>query len=86
MELPVRTAPRIAVVGDQYFIIVEQLVVSKVDCFVDALFVMSCCYYVFNLQYPKNIKNVMYFLQDHIFSHPDSLTRPPTFISYNHRH
>ena len=81
VELPKRTAPRIAAFGSQYFIIVEQFVVCEVSSFVQALFIMFSCYYVFNLEYPKNIKNVMFFFQDYIFCHPDSEGRPANYLA-----
>ena len=81
IELPKRTAPRIAAFGSQYFIIVEQFVVCEVSSFSRALFVMFSCYYVFNLEYPKSVKNVMLFFQDYIFGRPDSESRPANYLA-----
>ena len=38
-------------------------------------------YYVFNLEYPKPIKNILYFFQDFIVKHPDSYDRNGTYLA-----
>ena len=81
VELPKCTARWIAAFGSQYFIIVEQFVVCEVSSFVQALFLMFSCYYVFNLEYPKHVRNVMLFFQDYIFCHPDSESRPANYMA-----
>ena len=84
-EPPTRNSPRIAAfVGEeakQYFVIVEQRVLCQVSSFQLALFISFSAYYVFHLQYPKPIKNVMYFLQDYVLAMPDSLRRPATYLA-----
>lgn len=42
---------------------------------------MFAAYYVFNLEYPKQVKSVFYFLQDYVVGHPDSYKRPVTYIA-----
>ena len=86
-EPPTRNSPRIAAfVGEeakQYFVIVEQRVLCQVSSFQLALFVSFSSYYIFifHLQYPKPIKNVMIFLQDYVLAMPDSLRRPATYLA-----
>ena len=84
-ELPLRNSPRIAAfLGDetrQYFIIVEQTVLCQVPSFQFALFLFFSAYYVFHLEYPKSIKNIMFFLQDYVLAFPDSLNRPGTYLA-----
>ena len=74
---PLRTSPRIAAfVGDQaiqYFVLVEQRVLCQVSSFQQAMFVAFSSFYIFHLEYPKELKNVTSFLQDYIIAYPDSL-------------
>lgn len=64
-EIPRRNSPRIAgVVGEemnQYFVLVEQKVLCQVPSFQLALFVAFSAFYVFHLEYPKSVKNAMFF-------------------------
>ena len=53
----------------------------QVPSFQFALFLAFSSYYVFHLEYPKAIKNVMFFLQDYILSYPDSLHWPATYLA-----
>ena len=80
-----KISPRIAAfVGEeaiQYFIIIERSVLCQVPSFQFALYLTFSSYYVFHLEYPKAIKNVMFFLQDYILSYPDSLRRPATYLA-----
>ena len=82
---PVRNSPRIAAfVGDestQFFIVCEQKVICKATSLQVALFLMFSSYYVFNLQYPKQVRNVFFFFQDYVLSQPDSFKRPTPYIS-----
>lgn len=78
-------APRIGAypgVGEfgQFFIFVEDEVLFKVFTLPDAIFFMFASYYVFHLEYPPQIKNVLRFLQDYIFSYPDSTGRNATYL------
>lgn len=80
-----RNSPRIAAfVGEesiQYFILVEKNILCQVPSLQFALFLAFSAYYAFHLEYPKPIKNVMYFLQDYVLSFPDSLRRPATYLA-----
>lgn len=83
---PYRNAPRIAAFmsGDeefQYILIVEQRVICKTAAFSNALFIMFSLYYIFHLEYPKSVKNVMFFLQDYVLGYPDSLKRPGVYLA-----
>ena len=82
-EAPARNSPRIAAfVGEenkQYFILVEQKILCQVPSIQFALFIVFSAYYVIHLEYPKQLKNVMFFLQDYVLSYPDSLRRPATY-------
>lgn len=65
-EAPTRSSPRIAAfVGEeqkQYFVIVEQKVLCQVPSIQHALFIFFSAYYVFHLEYPKELKkcNVLF--------------------------
>ena len=78
-------APQIAAfVGDetvQYFVIIEQRVLCQVATFQHALFIAFSAFYVFHLEYPKAIRNVMFFLQDYVLQFPDSMRRPATYLA-----
>lgn len=79
-------APRIGAyleVGevDQFFIFVEDEVLLKVTTLPQAVFFMFSSYYVFHLEYPSRIKNILWFLQDYIFSYPDSNGRNATYLA-----
>ena len=83
-ETPTPNSPRIAAFVEemkQYFVIVEQRVLCQVPSFQLALFISFSAHYVFHLQYPKPIKNVMFFLQDYVLAIPDSLRRPSTYLA-----
>lgn len=83
-QAPLRTSLRIAAfIGDeaiQYFVLVERKVLCQVPSFQQALFVAFCSFYVFHLEYPKEVKNVCFFLQDYVLGLPDSLKRPGTYL------
>lgn len=82
---PVRNSPRIAVFKNtgspQFFILGEKFPLFEVPNLKAALFYMFSSYYVFNLEYPKCILNVFYFLQDYVLSYPDSLKRPGSYLA-----
>ena len=67
--------------NDQYFIFIEGNVLCKVSKFPDALFLMFSAFYIFYLEYPTPVKNVMFFLQDYIYMYPDSSNRNATYLS-----
>ena len=85
METPSRTSPRIAAfVGDetiQYFVLVESFVLCQVPSFQHALFIMFSAYYAFHLEYPKPVKNAIFFSQDYVLAYPDSQCRPSTYLA-----
>lgn len=39
----------------------------------NAVFITFLTYYCFNLEYPVSERNTLYFIQDYILDHPDSL-------------
>ena len=57
-----------------FFNFVEKAVLCEceVPCLSTALFVAFASYYAFSLEYPKPVKNILYFFQDFIVKHPDS--------------
>ncbi len=77
--------PRIAAfIGEghtQYFIIIEKQILLEVPSIQLAIFVTFSSYYIFHLEYPKHIKNVLYFLQDYVLSLPDSGARPAVYLA-----
>ena len=66
-----RNSPRIvAFIGEetkQYFVLVEQDVLCQVP---SVQLTLQC---ILHLEYPKQLKNVMYFLQDCVLAYPDCL-------------
>lgn len=83
---PVRNSPRVvARLGDsrQFFVVVEQKVLCEAPSFQAAIFAMFSSYYIFHLEYPKNCKNILFFLQDYILGLPDSLGRTGTYLAYH---
>ena len=79
------TVPRIAAfVGEehtQYFVIIEHSILCEVPSIQLAIFVMFSFYYIFHLEYPKHIRNVLYFLQDYVLNFPDSGPRPSVYLA-----
>jgi hypothetical protein len=81
----IRNAPRVAaMIGErhkQYFVLMEQNVLSEVDPLSLVRFVSFNCYYVYNLQYPPKASNIFFFFQDYLLGYPDSLKRPSSYIA-----
>ena len=78
-------APQISAFTDesnaQYCVFVEGNVLCKATRFTEALFVMFALYYIFNLKYPSQVKNVLFFIQDYILGYPDSCGRSATYLA-----
>jgi len=64
-----------------FFIFVEGDVLCKVPTLPHAIFLMFTVYYVFHLEYPPQSKTILWFLQDYIFSYPDSTGRTATYLA-----
>lgn len=64
----------------QFFVFVEGEVLFEVSTLSHAIFLMFSSFYVFYLEYPKPVKNVLFF-QDYIFSYPDSLSRSASYLA-----
>ena len=83
--VPIRNSPRIARIYEgcinEYYIICEQEVLCTTSSFCDALFLLFASYYTFNLEYPKQVQNILFFLQDHVLSFPDNLSRPINYVT-----
>ena len=81
----VSNIPRVAaMVADdqvQYFIFVEKTVLFEVSSLPLALFLMFSCYYTYHVEYPPKALGLLYFFQDYILGHPDSLKRPSTYLA-----
>lgn len=68
--------------GCEYFVFVEQTVLCTVNTFTKALFLWFALYYVFNLEYEKNSKDLCLFFQEFIFGLPDNLCKKSsTYLS-----
>ena len=84
---PVRNSPRIIEVLDDdgvpvYNIVCERNCFCKTPTFHDALYFCFATYYIFNLEYPKPVSNLLFFFfQDCILSFPDSLDRNTNFVT-----
>ena len=61
--------------GDSvYFIFVEQKVVCQVNTFVKSLFIWFSLFYIFNLEYDKNTRDISLFFQEFVFGLPAGTT------------
>ena len=74
---PVRNAPWIGEFSAEdgnlmYFIFVEQKVLCSVNSFVKSLFIWFSLFYIFNLEYGKNTKDVCLFFQEFVFGLPET--------------
>ena len=82
---PPANQPRIAVMVsdgvEEYFIICEQTVLCKVSSLKEPIFIGLATYYCFSLEYPKECKRVLTFLQDYVVESPDSNKRSATYVS-----
>jgi len=67
-------------VDNKYFIFVENLVLCQCSSVHDAVFFMFTAYYSFYLDYSPQTRNFMWFLQDYIFSYPDSTERTASYL------
>lgn len=72
---PIRSAPWIGEFmvddGDSvFFIFVEQKILCSVNSFVKSLFVWFSLFYIFNLEYDKNTKDICLFFQEFVFGLP----------------
>ncbi len=65
----------------QYFIVTEQRILCEIPTLQDALFYTFGSYYIFNLTYPKETEKILFFFQDYILQHPDSVGRSSTYLA-----
>ena len=66
----------------EYFIICEQRVLWKVPTLKSShIYNILAAYYCFDLEYPKQGKGVLTFLQDYVLESPDSNKRSSTYLS-----
>ena len=72
---PLRTAPRIACFSNEeeqtYYLFIEHKVLCTVSLFTRALMLWFMCYYIFNLEYAKQTKDVCLFFQEFVFDLPE---------------
>ena len=65
-------APRMIMVSspskNQFFVTAENNILGKYPCFQDALFFCFAAYNVFHVEYPSQVKNILYFFQDFVYS------------------
>ncbi len=82
---PRRASPRIAAFtrdnAKQYFLFVEQDIFCEAPNLSAALILWFCVHYVFDLEYSKVVKEVGFFFQDVVFSYPDQVKRPATYLA-----
>ena len=64
----------------EYFIISEQKPLCKVPTLKIAIFMAFAAYFAFNLEYPKQVKNLLTFLQDFVLNHPDASKRHASYL------
>ena len=65
----------------QFFIFVEQKVFCTVNSFAKSVFIWFAVFYVFNLEYEKNIKDVCIFFQEFVFGLPCNSRKTSTYMS-----
>ena len=64
-----------------YFIMLEQEVLCCTSSFSNALFLWVSSYYIFNLDYEKNTKKVLLFLQEYAFGQPEQFKKSFIYLS-----
>ena len=52
--------------AEDYFIICEQRVICKVPSLKATIFTVFATYYSFNLEYPKQCKGILTFMQNYL--------------------
>ena len=67
--------------AEEYFIICEQRVICKVPSLKTAIFTVFATYYSFNLEYLKQCKGILTFMQNYLLQSPDSNKRRATYLS-----
>ena len=65
----------------QYFVLIEQLVLCQVPSIQDALYTTFASFYVFHLGYPTIVESVNFFLQDFVLGYPDSYCRKGPYLA-----
>ncbi|XP_065905225.1 uncharacterized protein [Dysidea avara] len=66
---------------DQFFVFVENMTLCQCSTLPDAIFLTFSAYYSFYLEYSTQTKSFMWFLQDYIFSYPDSTDRSASYLA-----
>ncbi len=67
---------------EMYFIFVEQLVLCKAQSLERALFIWFSLFYIFDLEYTKEAKEVCLFVHEFLLGMPDNaFTKTLTYIS-----
>ena len=65
----------------QHFIFVEEDIFCEAPNLTAALILWFCIHYVFDLEYSKAIKELGFLFQDVVFSYPDQVKRPATYLA-----
>ena len=65
----------------EYFIVIKRKLICKAIYLKANFFIDFCCYYCFNLEYPKEAKGVYYFFQDFVLEQLDRSKRTATYLS-----
>ena len=76
-----RIAVMISDVNHEIFVVCEQKPLCKVPSLEEGIFIAFAAYYIFNLEYPKEIRGLMTFLQDYILQVTDNLKRNASYLS-----
>ena len=81
---PRKISPWMAEVSNEfersYFIMLEQEVLCYTSSFSNALFLWVSSYYIFNLDYEKNTKEVLLCLQEYVFGQPEQFKKSSTCL------
>ena len=74
-------AVMISDVNHEFFVVCKQKPLCKVPSLEVGILLAFAAYYIFNLEYPKEIWGLMTFLQDYILQVTDNLKRSTSYLS-----
>ena len=69
-------------IPSQYFIAVEQALHVECKNIVASIFILMSIYYVFNIEYHPKIRDLLYFIQEHMLGLKDDTRRSAQYLSF----
>ena len=67
--------------AEEYFIICKRRMICKGPSLKAVIFIAFATYYSFNLEYPKQCREILTFMQNYLLQSPDSNKRRATYLS-----